>query len=68
LPGSDSIMWTIKFRNGNIKRFKFPTRTVNPGEVNIFAGEGEAKADISKIKDQGFFTHQAKGRQLPVPA
>ena len=23
---------------------------------------------ISKIKDQGFFTHQAKGRQLPVPA
>jgi hypothetical protein len=41
---------------------------VNPGEVNIFAGEGEAKADISKIKDQGFFTHQAKGRQLPVPA
>ena len=38
LPGSDSIMWTVKFRNGTIKRFKFPTRTVNPGEVDIFAG------------------------------
>ena len=68
LPGSDSIMWTVKFRNGTITRFKFPTRTVNPGEVDIFAGEGAAEADLSKIKDQGFFTHQAKGSQLPVPA
>ena len=68
LPGSDSIMWTVKFRNGTIKRFKFPTRTVNPGEVDIFAGEGAAVADLSKIKDQGLFTHQAKGSQLPVPA
>jgi|TARA_B100000809_G_scaffold160521_1_gene157914 adenylylsulfate reductase subunit B len=68
LPGSDSIMWTVKFRNGTIKRFKFPTRTVNPGEVDIFAGEGTAEADLSKIKDQGFFTHQAKGSQIPVPA
>ena len=68
LPGSDSIMWTVKFRNRTIKRFKFPTRTVNPGEVDIFAGEGTAEADLSKIKDQGFFTHQAKGSQLPVPA
>ena len=68
LPGSDSIMWTVKFRNGTIKRFKFPTRTVNPGEVDIFAGEGTAEAALSKIKDQGFFTHQSKGSQLPVPA
>ena len=68
MPGSDSIMWTIKFRNGEIKRFKFPTRTVNPGEVDIFAGEGEAQADISRVKEQGFFTHQSKERALPVPA
>ena len=27
LRGSDSIMWTIKFRNGTLKRFKFPIRT-----------------------------------------
>ena len=27
LRGTDSIMWTIKFRNGNMKRFKFPIRT-----------------------------------------
>ncbi len=29
LRGSDSIMWTIKFRNGTIKRFKFPIRTTS---------------------------------------
>ena len=68
LPGSDSIMWTVKFRNGTIKRFKFPTRTVNPGEVDIFAGEGTAEEDFSKINVQGFFTQQAKGSQIPVPA
>ena len=28
LRGTDSIMWTIKFRNGNMKRFKFPIRTL----------------------------------------
>ncbi len=27
LRGTDSIMWTIKFRNGTMKRFKFPIRT-----------------------------------------
>jgi adenylylsulfate reductase subunit B len=27
MRSSDSIMWTVKFRNGNMKRFKFPIRT-----------------------------------------
>ena len=26
MRSSDSIMWTVKFRNGNMKRFKFPIR------------------------------------------
>ena len=25
LRSTDSIMWTVKFRNGNLKRFKFPS-------------------------------------------
>jgi adenylylsulfate reductase subunit B len=52
-------MWTVKFRNGTIKRFKFPTRTVNPGEVDIFAGEGAAEADLSK-KRSGIFHSPGK--------
>ena len=31
LRSTDSIMWTVKFRNGMIKRFKFPIRTTPEG-------------------------------------
>ena len=31
MRGTDTIMWTIKFRDGMIKRFKFPIRTVEEG-------------------------------------
>ncbi len=34
LRGSDSIMWTIKFRNGTLKRFKFPIRTTPEGSID----------------------------------
>lgn len=27
LRSTDAIMWTVKFRNGTLKRFKFPIRT-----------------------------------------
>ena len=27
LRGTDSIMWAIQYRNGEVKRFKFPIRT-----------------------------------------
>jgi adenylylsulfate reductase subunit B len=33
LRSTDSIMWTVKFRNGIIKRFKFPIRTTPEGEA-----------------------------------
>ncbi len=29
-------MWTVKFRNGNIKRFKFPIRTTAEGAANAY--------------------------------
>jgi hypothetical protein len=44
-----------------IKRFKFPIRTTVEGQLDIYAGVGEAKADISKIKEQGLCTQQAEG-------
>jgi adenylylsulfate reductase subunit B len=31
LRSTDSIMWTVKFRNGALKRFKFPIRTTAEG-------------------------------------
>ncbi len=66
MRGSDSIMWTIKFRNGNVKRFKFPIRTVTEGTINIYAND--QKADISNIAQPGLFSHHARGDKLPVPA
>jgi adenylylsulfate reductase subunit B len=42
MRSSDSIMWTVKFRNGNMKRFKFPIRTTAEGAANAYLdGKGE---------------------------
>ena len=38
LRSTDSIMWTIKFRNGQIKRFKFPIRTTPEGTADPNGG------------------------------
>jgi len=46
MRGSDSIMWTVKFRNGNIKRFKFPIRTTEEGTVVPNGGFNEGDGDL----------------------
>ena len=33
LRGTDSIVWTVKFRNGTLKRFKFPIRKTPEGSA-----------------------------------
>jgi len=38
LRGSQDIMWTVKFRDGSIKRFKFPTRTTPEGTADPTGG------------------------------
>ncbi|MBI4455324.1 MAG: adenylyl-sulfate reductase subunit beta [Acidobacteria bacterium] len=38
LRSTDSILWTVKFRNGSIKRFKFPIRTIAEGRVDPAGG------------------------------
>lgn len=38
LRGTDSIMWTVKFRNGQIKRFKYAIRTTPEGSIEPFQG------------------------------
>jgi adenylylsulfate reductase subunit B len=56
LRGSDSIIWTIKFRNGTIKRFKFPTRTTPEGSADPYSGK--PRADMAEIEDHStLFTH-----------
>ena len=38
LRSSDNIMWTVKFRNGKVKRFKFPIRTTAEGKAEPNGG------------------------------
>jgi adenylylsulfate reductase subunit B len=54
MRGTDSIMWTVKFRNGILKRFKFPIRTTPEGSVDPYKGKPEA--DFANLKKVGFFT------------
>jgi len=65
LRGSDSIMWTIKFRNGTLKRFKFPIRTTPEGSIDPYGGKPEA--DMSKIEEPGFFV-QCNGYRAGDPS
>jgi len=58
LMSSDSIMWTIRFRNGNLKRFKFPIRTTPEGSINP---QNEAKG--SDLNDNCLYNEQS----LPIP-
>ena len=54
LRGSDSIMWTIKFRNGTLKRFKFPIRTTAEGSIDPYGGKTMPK--LADIQNPGYFT------------
>ena len=55
LRGTDSIMWTIKFRNGNMKRFKFPIRTTPEGSIDPYGGK--PKADMAEIEPDAVLLH-----------
>ena len=62
MRSSDSIMWTIKFRNGTLKRFKFPIRTTPEGAANAYE---EARGNDL---DSGLlFTEEVAGVTLQTP-
>lgn len=55
MRSADSIMWTVKFRNGSVKRFKFPIRTTPEGSIKPFEGHPEG----ANLEDELLFTEQA---------
>ncbi len=56
LRGTDSIIWTIRFRNGNMKRLKFPIRTTPEGSIEPYAGKPDVNMDEID-KHDSLFTH-----------
>lgn len=45
LRGAEDIMWTVQFRSGEVKRFKFPIRTTVEGSIKPYDGKPEG-ADL----------------------
>jgi adenylylsulfate reductase subunit B len=60
--GTEDVMWTCKFRNGLIKRFKFPIRTTPEGQANAYL---DLKGQ--DIEGQLLSTEEADGTTLRVP-
>lgn len=60
LRATDSIMWTLKFRNGMLKRFKFPTRTTEEGDAQPFdhypTGDDDLKSPTLMCEPAGLNT------------
>ncbi|MCK4346341.1 MAG: adenylyl-sulfate reductase subunit beta, partial [Bacteroidales bacterium] len=46
MKSSDSILWSVKFRNGQVKRFKFPIRTTPEGSAEPDAGWSTGTEDL----------------------
>ncbi|MBA2848497.1 hypothetical protein HNQ76_000843 [Thermosulfuriphilus ammonigenes] len=65
MRGTDSIMWTIKFRNGVVLRFKFPIRTTPEGEADPTVGKPDPSLDA--IGDNRLFTEIADGVTPATP-
>ena len=60
LRTDNAILWTIKFRDGEVKRFKFPVRTTPVGSIDPYGNKPKA----GNLKDQLLFTEA--GKTLPV--
>ena len=43
--GAESILWSIKFRNGTRKRFEFPIRTTPEGSAEPYLNKPDANFD-----------------------
>ncbi len=63
LRATDSIMWTVKFRDGQMKRFKFPIRTTPWGSIEPFQGVEGPKPE--ELKTPGL-SGQAKFLGVPL--
>lgn len=59
LRGTDSILWSVKLRNGAIKRFQYPIRTTPEGSIEPYGSKPDA--DLDDIDKPGFFTTGSDG-------
>jgi len=61
MRSAEDIMWTVKFRSGAVKRFKFPIRTTPEGSINAYGGKPEG----GDLNDELLFTEAAGALKAP---
>jgi adenylylsulfate reductase subunit B len=66
LRGTDSIMWTVKFRDGQTKRFKYAIRTTPWGSIDPFKHSNVPPADSLKTQELYGQSRYLGVPQLPV--
>jgi len=66
LRGTEDIMWTVKFRNGSLKRFKFPTRTTTEGSA-VPDGGYKTAPEADNLKSPLLFTEPESLRVPELP-
>ncbi|WP_419658071.1 adenylyl-sulfate reductase subunit beta [Desulfosarcina variabilis] len=62
MMGTEDVMWTCKFRNGTIKRFKFPIRTTPEGQANAYTDLKGKDLESNLLS-----TQEADGYLIPRP-
>ena len=64
-------MWTLKFRNGMLKRFKFPIRTTEEGKAQAFdlypTGDDDLKSPTLMCEPTGLNTENGPVKMDKVP-
>jgi adenylylsulfate reductase subunit B len=66
LRGTEDIMWTVKFRNETIKRFKFPIRTTTEGSA-VPDGGFKTAPEADDLKSPLLFTEPESLRVAELP-
>jgi adenylylsulfate reductase subunit B len=63
MMGTEDVMWTCKFRNGTIKRFKFPIRTTPEGQANAYTElKGQGSRERSAVHGRGRWIRNSAAR------
>jgi adenylylsulfate reductase subunit B len=68
MRGTDAIMWTAKYRDGQMKRFKFPIRTTAWGSIDPFKEAPTPPAEALKKQDLYAESKWLMVEQLPTLA
>ena len=68
LRGTDSIMWALKFRDGTLKRFRFPIRTTPWGTIEPHEKALQPQLEDLKAPSLAGESFYLGVDEIPVPA